>query len=60
MKRADDSDTSTHILSSTQPILINHMNTISDPAKLTHIFEEELTEIVQPYAYISEVFETEE
>ena len=49
----------TQILSSTQSILTNHIDTIPDPAKLTNLSESELTEIVQRM-HISEVFETEE
>ena len=54
-----DSDTPAQILSSTQSILINHIDTIADPAQLTNLNESELTEIVQRL-HISEVFETEE
>ena len=52
-----DSDTPAHILSSTQSILINRIDTIADPAKLTHFSESEHTEIAQRI-HISEVFET--
>ena len=54
-----DSDTPAQILSPTQTILINHIDTIADPAQLTNLNESELTEIVQRL-HISEVFETEE
>ena len=54
-----DSDTPAQILSSTQSILINHIDTIADPAQVTNLNESELTEIVQRL-HISEVFETEE
>ena len=54
-----DSDTPAQILSSTQSILINHIDTIADPAQLTNLSESELTEIVQRL-HISKGFETEE
>ena len=54
-----DSDTPAQILSSTQSILINHIDTIADPAQRTSLSESELTEIVLRM-HISEVFETEE
>ena len=37
-----DSDTPVQILSSTQSILINHIDTIADPAQLTNLSESEL------------------
>ena len=52
-----DSDTPAQILSS-QSILINHIDTIADPAQLTNLNESELTEIVQRL-HISEVLQTE-
>ena len=54
-----DSDTLAQILSSTQSILINHIDIIDDPAQLINLFKSELTEIVQRM-HISKVFETEE
>ena len=54
-----NSDTPAQIMSSTQSILINHIDTIADPAQLTNLSESELTEIVQRM-HISEVFETED
>ena len=54
-----DSDTPDQILSSTQSILINHIDTIAYPAQLTNLSESELTEI-KHRLHISEVYETEE
>ena len=58
-KVCSDSHTPAHILSSTQSILIIHIDTIADPAQLTNFSESELTEIAQRM-HIFKIFETEE